>query len=270
MQSHLRLSVLMAAAALADGPVQAACGPVAWDWQAGAAHSRWQEHSDAGRRLVKEGGTLATLAGQAVAECGGLHWEAQLGLAQGRRGYQGESSGGQPITTHSRIRRLQGQAALLVPVPAWGPGWRAGAALGQVRLWRDIASAGAVLGYPERFDQWQASALVDHRRALQPGLGLQARLALGGAPAGRLLLHLPTADAARLQLGGSGMVQLDVRLLGGGGAATAGWQVGLHWRHLRTAAGQPSTLWRGTLPVGAAVQPAVRQTDLGLHAGWRW
>ena len=269
MQAHLRLPALLAAGALAGNLAQAACGPLAWDWQAGAVHSRWQEHTEAGRRLVHESGTLATLAGRAAAACSGLHWEAELGLAEGRRGYQGESSGGQPITTRSQIRRLQGQVAVLLPVPAFGPGWQAGAALGHLRQWRDIASAGAVLGYPERFDQWQASALVDHQRALQPGLGLQARLALGGAPSGHLLLHLPTADVARLRLGASGLVQLDVNLLGGG-AAAAGWQVGLRWRHQRTAAGPAATLWRGTLPVGAAAQPAVRQTDLGLHAGWRW
>jgi hypothetical protein len=270
MGARLRLPCLLAAAALAAGTVQAACGAVDWDWQAGATHSLWHEHTEAGRRLVHERGTLGTLAGEAAAVCSGLRWEAQLGLAEGRRGYQGESSAGQPIATHSRIRRLQGQVALLLPVPALGPGWHTGAALGHVRLWRDIASVGAVLGYPERFDQWQASAVVDHRRALQPGLGLQARLALGGGPAGRLLLHLPSADAARLRLGTSRMVQLEVTLLGGGLAAPAGWHAGLHWRHQRTAAGPSATLWRGTLPVGAAAQPAVRQTDLGLQAGWRW
>ncbi len=270
MRSRLRLPGLLAAAALAAGTAQAACSPLAWDWQAGAVHSRWQEHTEAGRRLVHERGTLAMLAVQTAAVCGGLRWETQLGLAEGRRGYEGESSGGQFITTHSRIRRLQGQVAVLLPVPAWGPGWQAGAALGHLRQWRDIASAGPVLGYPERFDQWQASALVDHRRALQPGLGLQARLALGGGPAGHLLLHLPTADAARLRLGASGLVQLDVTLLGGGGAAPAGWHAGWRWRHQRTAVGTSATLRRGALVVGAAAQPAFRQTDLGLQAGWRW
>jgi len=269
MWADLRLPAWLAAAALAGGPVQAACGPVGWHWHAGAVHSRWQEHADSGRRLVLESGTLATLSGQAAVACGSLRWEAQLGLADGRRGYRGESSGGQPITTRSDIRRLQAQVAVLLPVPAFGPGWQAGAALGHLLQWRDIASAGAVLGYPERFDQWQASALVDHQRALRPGLGLQARLSLGGAPSGRLRLHLPTADAARLRLGASGGVQLDLMWLGGG-AAAAGWQAGLQWRHQRTAAGPAATLWRGTVPVGAAAQPAVRQTDLGLHAGWRW
>lgn len=251
-------------------PALAACQAPAWSWQAGAEHSRWQEHADNGRRLLTEQGTLATADVRASLDCGAVQWQATLGGAGGRRAYQGESSTGQPIRTHSDIRRLHWQAAALLPLPAWGPGWQAGAALGQVRLWRDIASAGPVRGYPERFDQWQASALLAHTRALRPGLGLQARLALGGGPSGRLLLQLPTADAARLRLGHHGSIGLDLRLLGGTSDQDAGWQLGLHWRHHRTAAGPAATLWRGTLPVGAAAQPAVRQHDLGLQAGWQW
>jgi hypothetical protein len=271
MRPDARLLALLAAGMLAGGGAQAACEPVAWAWQAGAEHSRWQEHADSGRRLLQERGTLATLAGQATLACGGLRWEARLGVADGRRGYQGESSGGQPIRTRSQVRRLHWQAAALMPVPGWGAGWQVGAALGQARLWRDIASAGPVLGYPERFDQWQASALLDHQRPLQSGLALQARLALGGGPAGRLLLQLPTADPAHLRLGASAVAQLDVTLLGGGAAdAAAGWRIGLLWRQQRTGAGPAAPLWRGTLLVGAAAQPAIRQTDLGLQAGWQW
>ena len=275
MPTGLRRLAWLAAAVLCSGPVRADCLPVAWAWQAGAEHSRWQEQADNGRRLLQERGTLATLAGQATLACSGLQWQATLGLADGRRGYQGQSSTGQPVTTHSQIRRLHWQAAALLPVPSWGSGWgsgwKAGMALGQVRLWRRIASAGPVLGYPERFDQWQAMALLDHGRVLQPGLGLQARLALGAGPPGRLWLQLPIADARALRLGSSRAVQLDLALLGGQAAdATAGWRVGLSWRHQRTGAGPAATLWRGNLPVGAAAQPAIRQTDLGLHAGWRW
>ena len=93
MWADLRLPAWLAAAALAGGPVQAACGPVGWHWHAGAVHSRWQEHADSGRRLVLESGTLATLSGQAAVACGSLRWEAQLGLADGRRGYRGEGRG---------------------------------------------------------------------------------------------------------------------------------------------------------------------------------
>ena len=50
MRAHLRLPALLAAGALAGNLAQAACGPLAWDWQAGAVHSRWQEHTEAGRR----------------------------------------------------------------------------------------------------------------------------------------------------------------------------------------------------------------------------
>lgn len=265
-----RLAVAVAAGLVVGGPALAACRPPTWAWQAGAEHSRWQEHADNGRRLLTEHGTLATADATATLDCTGLQWQATLGLASGRRGYRGESNVGQPVTTHSDIRRLQWRAAALLPMPAWGPGWQAGAALGQVRLWRDIASAGPVLGYPERFDTWQATALLVHARALRPGLGLQARLALGGGPSGRLRLQLPTADPAHLRLGSHQTAGLSLALLGGATADGAGWRLGLHWHHQRSGAGPAATLWRGKLPVGAAAQPALRQTDLGLQAGWQW
>ncbi|GCL62176.1 hypothetical protein [Pseudaquabacterium pictum] len=270
MPRRLRPLALLWASLAGAAPVLAACEPPAWAWQAGAEHSRWQEHADNGRRLLTEQGTLTTAETRATLDCSGLQWQATLGLASGRRGYQGESNGGQPISTHSDIRRLHWQAAALWPLSAWGPGWQAGAALGQVRLWRDIASAGPVLGYPERFDQWHATALLAHGRLLRPGLGLQARLALGGGTPGRMALWLPTADPARLRLGSHQVMQLDLALVGGGAAEAAGWRLGLRWRHQRTAAGPAATLWRGNLPVGAAAQPAIRQTDAGLQAGWQW
>lgn len=256
-------------AGLGSGAVQAGCTPPSWTLQAGAQHSRWQERAENGRRLLREQGTLAAADAQAAIRCDGLLLQAALGWADGRRAYDGESTLGQPLQTHSDVRQLQGQVAALLPLGGSDTAaWHAGLALEQARSWRRIASAGAVQGYPERFDQTRLSAVLQHRRPLGVGLALQARLDLGGGPPGRMRLDLPTADPARLHLGSSRHLQAGLTLLGS--TPAAGWQIGLQWRHQRTAAGPAATLWRGPLPVGGAAQPAFRQTDLGLSAGWRW
>lgn len=280
MRRTARTGAALLALAGAGLPAAAdACLAPDWALAAGAEHSRWQEHDANGRRLVAERGDLATLAARAGVQCAGLQWQAVLGLAAGRRAYQGQSTTGQPVASHSDLRRLHWQLAALAPLgaPADGLAWWAGAEAGQALLWRDIASAGAVRGYPERFDQWQAAALLVHRRALAPGLGLQATLALGGGPAGRLHLHLPIADPALLRLGSSRLARLDVALLGGTmapglavGGRTPGWQLHLQWQQQRTGAGPAATLWRHGVAVGGAAQPAWRQDALGLQAVLQW
>jgi len=263
--------------ALAGGGAQAgafeACLAPDWALDGGALHSRWQEHATDGRRLVAERGDLALLAARAGLQCAGLRWQASLGWSAGRRAYQGQSTTGLPLASHSTVRNLQWQVSALAPL-GQGTAWWAGAEAGQAVVWRRIATAGAVLGYPERFDQWQAAALLVHRRALAPGLGLQATLALGGGPPGRLHLQLPIADPALLHLGSSSLARLELALQGGplavpGGSAPA-WAVRLQWQQQRTGAGPAATLWRHGLPVGGAAQPAFRQGALGLQAGLQW
>lgn len=270
------LAGLAALPARAQGLWPTGCEAPNWALAAGAVHSRWQEHADNGRRLVDEQGTLGSLDLRGRAACGRLRWQADVGLAQGRRGYDGVSSTGQAVATHSSIRQLQWRLAALLPLqPAPGmaaPAWQAGLELGQGLLWRDIASTATVRGYPERFTQWHAAALLAHARPLADGLALQATLALGGGPAGRLRLHLPIADAATLRLGGSTLarVALGVRPAAAGGSVASGWQLQLHWQLQRTGAGPAATLRQGGLPVGGAAQPAFRQQQLGLQAGWRF
>lgn len=255
--------------AMATGAV-AACTAPQWALSAGAEHSRWQEHDSNGLLLLQESGTLATLALQGQATCHGLLWRATLGLADGRRGYQGVSSTGQPIRSHSGIKRKQVQLTALLPLAG---GWSAGAALGHQQLRRDIASAGTVKGYPERFVRWEGAALLAHSQQLQLGLMLQTELQLGGGPGGRLHLHLPTADALTLRLGHSLSAQLTLALQAAPATASPllqGWRIALVAGQTRSGAGPAATLWRNGLPVGAAAQPAIRQTALGLQAALQW
>ena len=264
---RVRVLVLMLACACLPGVAQAACRALQPAVAAGAEHSRWQELAPApgGRRLVLEQGTLASLLLQATQPCDGWRWQAALGLAQGRRAYQGFSSTGMAVVTQADIRRLRASLAVDWPVPLVGTllgdgAATVGLALHHANLWRDIASAGAVRGYPEHFSQWQLAGRLAINGPLRPGLRWQLGLALGGGPPGRLLLLLPQADAALLRLGSSRMASLALGL-----QFDAGWGLQLQWLHERSGAGAASALRRGGVVVGAAAQPAIRQSGVGLQ-----
>lgn len=253
--------------ALAQPPCSAQLGRLA----AGAEASRWRETDADGRTLVREQGRLATLAWQPEGRCAGQAWVAGLQAAAGRRDYDGQTTTGVPLQTHSDIRRLEARLGLrwaLGAAEAGGmPAWWTGLGLAQRWLWRDIASRGPVLGYPERFSRWQAEAVLGHRRLLGPGWWLQAELQLAAGPQGRMRLHLPQADAATLRTGSSQGLGLALQL---GPVAEAGWSARLHWQAAREGAGPATPLYRGTVLVGGAAQPRVRQDSLGLQAQLRW
>ena len=252
----------------APGPASAGCGPPGWSLAAGAEHSRWQEFDAQGRPLLLEQGPLATLALALAADCAGVDWRLVVVLAAGRRDYEGWSSNGAPLATSSRVERMAlGLGALAPLVGAWSAGLR----LGGRQLEREIASAGAVTGYAERFSDWKAAVGLRHERAVGASWRGAAELWLGGGPGGRLALQLPHADAALLRLGPSRLLEARLALHAAGpGVMPAGW--GLQWVYRREhfAAGPAQALLRQGLRVGGAAQPATRESALGLQASLAW
>lgn len=258
------LAALVAAAMTAG----AACGPPGWWLGAGVERSRWQESDGQGRRLLREQGTLGTLELALQTHCAGIDWRLALAQASGRRGYDGRSSSGAPLATHSDIDRSTLALAGWLPV---SDAWSMGASLGYRQLRRDIASAGAVRGYAERLRDWQALALLRHQRGLGERWTLAAELRLGAGPPGRLALQLPHADAAVLRPGAGRLLQAGLSVHGGAPAVPAsGWQLQLIYRDERFAAGPPQALLRQGLVVGGAAQPETRRSALGLQAGLRF
>ena len=234
---------------------------------AGAERSQWQEFNAQGKSLLREQGTLKAAGLQVAGRCHTVDWSAHWTLARGDRDYDGMTNTGAPFQTHSRLQ------AQHLALQGWLPvrsGWSLGTQLGYHHIERDIASQGSVLGYPERFGYWQAALGARYQAALGERLQLTVTGWAGGGPGGRVRVELPRADPVTLPLGASRLLALGVAL-GSPAAALAQpgwtWQLGLAYRHERISAGEPRTLVRNGLPVGAALQPRIVQRHLGTTAG---
>lgn len=238
------------------------------------AHSRWDESDEQGRRLLRESGPLAGAWLSLGADCAGWQARATLGTRSGTRDYRGQSSSGAAIRTDSGIReqRLQFSVQRALALPHWSWGLRAE----WQALDRDLASVGAVQGYPER-----------HRRAtLALGLATQheafagwhwvGALWLGGGPRGTVDVRFPHAEPVRLDSGvatfGEASLALRLNRAGAAPARQIGWQgeLKLSLRDERIAAGPAAPLWRNGVLVGAARQPRHRVIDAGLQATAVW
>jgi hypothetical protein len=230
--------------------------------------SRWQEFDAQGASLVQEQGDLQG-GGLVLVGLGlGAEWRAEWLQVSGHRDYQGVSSAGAPIHTTSQVQRQTASLAGWVPLAGH---WSAGARLGVRRLDRDIASVGAVRGYPERFEDWQVSAGAGYALLRGPASTLSATAWLGAGPGGRSTLQLPQADPTTLRLGSSRLLELGLTWQGDLAAATGvpGWQWWVQglYRQERFGAGPATVVLRNGVIVGAAAQPETRQTTGALRAG---
>ena len=238
--------------------------------QIGVVDSRWQEFNAQGQRVVSESGILHSTGLRLQGDCAGLQWAAQWSQARGTRDYDGVSSTGAAIQTHSALRQTQAQLELWAPV---ADALALGVRLGWTQVDRDLAGVGTVLGYPEQFRYLQA-ALGARYTVLQAAgvrLGLQAWV--GGGPGGRSRLQLPNADAARLTLGSSQLAQLALQLestAARAGAPGWNWQVRLQLQQEQMRAGPGQAITRNGLVVGGAAQPKTRQSATGLEAGLQY
>ena len=265
------LAVACLSGAAVAGPL---CGAPVLALDGGVQRSHWEEFNAQGRSLLREDGTLQVLGLSLGSDCSGVRWSARVGHAQGTRSYQGVTTLDAPIQTASRIEQTLGQIEALSPV---GRNCSLGGRLGYRRIARDIAGVGDVLGYPERFADWQAAAGLRCTVAQSPALMLTLETWLGAGPQGTLLLRLPQADPATLRIGGSRLVQLGAQV--GGRLATPGlaarqdawtWQARLDYVAERFAAGASQAIFRNGVLVGAAAQPATRQSALRLEGALQY
>ena len=250
------------------GAVAAAdCGAPTVGALAGVERSQWQELSVQGQSLLREQGTLKTAGLQLAGQCSALEWSARWTLSRGERDYDGRTNTGVRLQTHSQLEAQHFALQGWLPVHS---DWSLGAQLGHRRIEREIASQGAVLGYPERFGYWQAALGARYHAALGEKLQLAVSGWAGGGPGGRVRVDLPRADPVTLPLGSSRLWALGVEL-GSPAAVVAqpgwSWQLALAYRHERIAAGAPRTLVRNGVAVGSALQPRIVQRHVGGSAG---
>ena len=231
---------------------------------AGVWQSRWEEFNAQGRKLLREKGTLHTQGLSLGSDCGAMHWTGRISQVNGLRAYRGVSSSDMPLQTSSRIEQQQARLVVLREVSA---AWSLGASLGYRRIQRDIAGVGLVEGYPERFDDWQATAGLRFAAAGWNGLKVSAEAWLGAGPKGSMLLRLPHADPATLRLGPSRMAQLGLQVSGklaGGLTDRWSWQLRLDQVAERFAAGAGQAIFRNGILIGGAAQPETHQSALSL------
>lgn len=258
-------AVLLLSLVAAPAQAQAPAGCAANGLAAGVAllRSDWDEFDALGRHLLRERGTLRESALGAAGKCGVWALRARLAQASGSRAYDGVSTVGEPISTTSRLRI---DTFHIETTCCQATGWQAGARLGRRLTHRDIASAGPVLGYPERFKatlaeigvRWQGPETVGHDLALQAWVGT--------GPRGRVSIDLPHVDPTTLDLGRSRSLAFGAEV-GPAPQSTRsrfGWQARLGWAVLETAAGPASALTRNGLVVGGAAQPRTRASEWKL------
>ena len=243
-----------------------ACRAPTPEAEAGVERSRWSEFDANGLRLVRETGTLRTVALGLAGDCGAWQWQGRWQHAQGTRGYDGASNNGVPLHTTSGIRR---ERANLQAWRSFGASHAVGVEGRWTQLHRDIASIGGISGYPERFSAWQAALGARHTWAEVGGTNIGLEAWLGGGPAGHVDVALPGLDDARLKLGVSRSVRVGLSLSSPDAITEAAgwhWRVRLEVQQDRTRIGRPQALYRQGALYGAAVQPKFEQVSASLSA----
>ena len=219
--------------------------------------SRWRELDASGRQLVRESGSLHGAELSLGLHCADWDLLARASLLDGTRLYDGQTSTDAPMASSTRVR--QAQAALQANYRL-ADAWQWGGRLSHHTIWRDIASAGAAAGYPERYDwtilavgaQWQTLA-GSNRFSLAAWLGKPLRSSMQ--------LNLPGRDEATLKLGPMHQAEL---------AATwrtplaGAWHLEADVQYHRTAMGQreDTVIQRSGAPVGLAHQPRTIVVEL--------
>jgi hypothetical protein len=243
-----------------------ACGIDSIEVEGGVVASRWSERADDRRLLLRESGTLPAVAAAAQSRCAGLQWRLQLRGAAGERTYNGMSTTGAPLVTHSSIAERGVELRGLWPLAegAAHGSLAIGASLGWRAIDRRLHDAGIVRGYDERFEDFPVAA--DLRWQTTAPLEAQVELQLGTALGGRMRLALPNADIAWLDLAQPWF--LRARASAGGAAAGGQWRLGVQWRAEAMGAGPSRALYRNGVPVAAASQPRTGQQSAMLFASW--
>ena len=222
-----------------------------------SSHSDWTELDAAGRQLVHESGRLHGAALSIGLNCSDSDFLALISQLDGPRRYDGQTSTGAPILSNSDVRQRRAYLQANFHLAAT---WKLGGRLASNTIWRDMASAGAASGYPERYD-WTAISLGVQWEKVFDRNRLKLAAWVGRPVRSSMELTLPGRDQATLNLGAMRQTEFAI-----------GWHtpLGLHWyleadvQYHRTAIdqGESSVIQRGGVPVGVAYQPITVMVDV--------
>lgn len=218
-----------------------------------AAWSDWREYAASGAQMVHEQGWLHGPAATLQLACGAWQLQAHLSQRSGTRHYDGHTNTGAPLLTRSTLTHTQGHVQVLREFhPAWGLGLR----LGGQAIAREIASAGAVAGYPESYEWALASLGAQWRHPVGETATLSLQAWWGQALERRMAVHLPGRDPAALGLGEITQAELALRLRWTPPRAR-GWSGELAWVWTRweMEQGPSGAITRNGVRTGSAHQP---------------
>ncbi len=237
----------------------AVCPEPSIQWQVAlvSATSQWDEFDTLGRKLVHESGTLEGPEMSVGLRCEG--WDYRAGAAQldGPRHYDGQTSTGVPVASHSTLKMqdLNLQAGFNL-----NEQWQIAGRVSRGLVWRNIASTAGAVGYPERYEWTSAwlgtlwtTATAPHQWVVQ---------AWFGAPlTSSMVADLPGHDRTVLPLGSTRQIEL-----------AAAWRMALdaHWhvqadvryRRIDIDQGRNVVMLRGGIPMGLAHQPKTIEVNM--------
>lgn len=233
--------------------------PDAWQWEATAAHRTLVERDDAGHRLLRESGPLASIALTArPAWAGAGRLEFSAALAAARLDYAGRTQAGAPLDTTSRHLEVQAGARWRpLSAFAWGE-----PSVTFDALWFRRSIAGTV----------DVARLRETSTLAMPGVAWTTPTWSAGDTKLAVEARWRTSVHHRLQADYDGI--FDPSTLHGGRrneaslGATAltagGWSWRLEWRHATQAQSELAPLFRAGAPAGTVRQPRMVIDDVGL------
>lgn len=222
-----------------------------------ANSSDWSEYDATGRKLVHESGSFNGVELTAKLNCDRWTYQAQLSQVEGDRSYDGQTSTGTPVSSHSALRQLQGHLQA-----GWNinQSWQIDARLSNHTTWRDIASAGGASGYPERFE-WTLLSLGS-QWTTAVGLGqLQLGARVGQQLNSQISLTLPGKDQTSSTLGAIRNAEVSI---GWRMPLSHSWTLQADARYVRTDISQSDEfiIRRSGVAVGVAHQPRLSIVDM--------
>jgi len=219
--------------------------------------STWDEFDLLGRKLVNESGSLNGVELTAGFSCNRWLYQAQISQFEGDRTYDGQTSTGTTVSSHSALRQLQGhlQAGWSV-----NNAWQVAGRLSNHSTWRDIASAGGASGYQERFEWTLLSLGSQWTTAVGPGQ-LKFGAWVGQQVNSQISVTLPGRDQASAALGAIRNAELSV---GWSVPLSQFWTLQADAHYVRTDINQSDefVIRRNGVPVGGAHQPRLSIVDM--------
>lgn len=233
--------------------------PVAWHWEATAAHRTLVERDAGGARLLRESGPLIGLRLTARPHWAAARVEFSAALAHGRLDYEGRTQNGAPLGTRSR--HGEGELGLRwrpVQPFAWG---EPSLSFDVSRLERRIAATPTTGALTETSTVWLPGvAWTTPSWAMTPGVAVSFHARWRASTHHRLDVDYGGVFDRSVIRGG----RRDEVTLRANAALPGGWALALEGHHVRQSPSAGADLLRAGALAGTVRQPRLSIGDVAL------